>query len=106
MFVQLNRIAKDEVKVKSVSNKLCQDDKVSLLMARWRFPSLTLHGIQGAYGGEGVKTIIPAKVAGKFSIRLVPEQDPDSIHLVVKEHLEREFAKVRSLTYNFLTICL
>ena len=96
-----SNITKDEAKVKNISNKLCQDDKVSLLMARWRFPSLTLHGIQGAYSGEGVKTIIPAKVQGKFSIRLVPHQEPDKIHRVVKEHLEREFAKVRSIAYRF-----
>lgn len=49
------------------------------LMARWRFPSLSLHGIEGAFYASGAKTVIPAKVIGKFSIRTVPNQDPDLI---------------------------
>ena len=47
------------------------DDKVALLMGRMRMPSLSLHGIQGAFDGPGSKTIIPASVTGKFSIRSV-----------------------------------
>lgn len=39
-------------------------------MGRMRYPSLSLHGIEGAFHGVGAKTVIPAKVAGKFSIRL------------------------------------
>ena len=88
---------KEECKVKSVSNKLLQKDKQSLLMARWRFPTLSLHGIEGAFSGTGAKTVIPAKVIGKFSLRLVPDQKPEQIEKVVKAHLEREFAKVRML---------
>ena len=40
-------------------------------MGRMRHPSLSLHGIEGAFSGPGGKTVIPAKVTGKFSIRLV-----------------------------------
>lgn len=45
------------------------DDPAELLMGRMRYPSLSLHGIEGAYSGPGVKTVIPAKVTAKFSIR-------------------------------------
>ena len=45
------------------------DDKVTLLMNRMRYPCLSLHGIEGAWSGEGPKTIIPSHVKGKFSIR-------------------------------------
>ena len=38
-------------------------------MGRMRQPSLSLHGIEGAFHGVGGKTVIPAKVGGKFSIR-------------------------------------
>ena len=34
-----------------------------------RQPSLSIHGIEGAFYGSGAKTVIPAKVTGKFSIR-------------------------------------
>ena len=42
-----------------------------LLMGRMRNPSLSLHGIEGAFSDPGAKTVIPAKVSGKFSIRYV-----------------------------------
>lgn len=45
-------------------------------MHRWRYPSLSLHGIEGAFSEAGAKTVIPHKVNGKFSIRLVPDMDP------------------------------
>ena len=49
-------------------------DKINTLMSRWRNPSLSLHGIQGAFSDPGAKTVIPRKVTGKFSIRIVPNQ--------------------------------
>lgn len=85
---------KEESKVQSVSDKLLHSDKKSLLMHRWRYPTLSLHGIEGAFHGPGAKTVIPSKVIGKFSLRLVPEQKPSQIELVVKKHIEAEFAKV------------
>ena len=45
------------------------DDKTQVLMGRMRQPSLSIHGIEGAFYGSGAKTVIPAKVTGKFSIR-------------------------------------
>ena len=47
------------------------EDKAAVLMGRMRHPSLSLHGIEGAFYGPGAKTVIPASVSGKFSIRLV-----------------------------------
>jgi Cys-Gly metallodipeptidase DUG1 len=44
-------------------------DKAAVLMGRMRQPSLSLHGIQGAFSEAGGKTVIPAKIGGKFSIR-------------------------------------
>ena len=37
-------------------------DKIKTLMSRWRYPSLSLHGIQGAFSDPGAKTVIPRKV--------------------------------------------
>lgn len=45
------------------------DNKVDVLMGRMRFPSLSIHGIEGAASGPEEKTVIPASVTGKFSIR-------------------------------------
>mmetsp|Transcript_12211 Transcript_12211/g.29096 ORF Transcript_12211/g.29096 Transcript_12211/m.29096 type:complete len:513 (+) Transcript_12211:77-1615(+) len=87
---------KEENKVKSVSDKLLYDNKKDLLMHRWRYPTLSLHGIEGAFSGKGAKTVIPAGVKGKFSLRLVPDQDPKHIEKCVTTHLETEFAKLQS----------
>jgi Cys-Gly metallodipeptidase DUG1 len=65
-------------------------------MARWRFPSLSLHGIEGAFYSAGAKTVIPAKVVGKFSIRSVPNQEPAVIRQLVIDHIQSEFAKLGS----------
>ncbi|KAJ8298594.1 hypothetical protein KUTeg_022654 [Tegillarca granosa] len=69
--------------------KLIHSDKANTLMHRWRYPSLSIHGIEGAFSGTGAKTVIPRKVIGKFSIRLVPNQTPDEIEKHVKEHINK-----------------
>jgi len=85
---------KDEVKI--FSEKLLFDNKKDILLHRWRYPTLSLHGIEGAFSGPGAKTVIPAKVTGKFSLRLVPHQDPQKIEALVKDHIEKEFQKLNS----------
>ena len=46
-------------------------------------------GIEGAFSGSGAKTVIPRKVIGKFSIRLVPNQEPDVIEKQVRDYVEK-----------------
>lgn len=67
-----------------------------------RYPSLSLHGIEGAFSAPGAKTVIPAKVQGKYSIRLVPNLLPEQVAELCKGYLESEFAKLGSK--NTLTI--
>jgi nonspecific dipeptidase len=69
--------------------RLSKDGKAKVLQHRWRFPSLSIHGIQGAWDGPGAKTVIPHKITGKFSIRLVPNQEPGEIERLVKEHIAK-----------------
>jgi len=87
---------KESCKVKDVSDELLHKEKIDLLMSRWRYPSLSIHGIEGAFADKGAKTVIPAKVIGKFSIRLVPEQEPKRIEELVKMHVQKEFEKLKS----------
>ena len=70
--------------------------KERTLMARWRYPSLSIHGVEGAFSAPGAKTVIPAKVVGKFSIRTVPNMDSATVTSLVKTHLQSEFAKLAS----------
>lgn len=71
-------------------------DKERTLMARWRYPSLSLHGIEGAFAASGAKTVIPAKVIGKFSIRTVPNMESDKVDSHVFKYVKEEFAKLGS----------
>lgn len=79
-----------------------KDDIADTLMSRWRFPSLSIHGIQGAFSEGGAKTVIPAKVQGKFSIRTVPDMQPEQIEQLAIEFLKKEFAALGSK--NTITI--
>lgn len=42
-------------------------------------PTLDVNGIIGGYTEEGRKTVLPARVHAKISMRLVPDQDPSEI---------------------------
>ncbi|KAG5887433.1 hypothetical protein JTB14_024632 [Gonioctena quinquepunctata] len=66
-------------------------DKEQILMHRWRYPSLSLHGIEGAFSESGQKTVIPKKVIGKFSIRIVPNQKPEQIEKYVVEYVQKKW---------------
>ncbi|PAV76688.1 hypothetical protein WR25_22214 [Diploscapter pachys] len=66
---------------------LVKQSKEELLMNRWRLPCLSLHGIEGAFSSAGAKTCIPAKVIGKFSIRIVPNMTHQEVDKIVVDHL-------------------
>ena len=72
------------------------EDKERTLMARWRYPSLSVHGIEGAFSAPGAKTVIPAKVIGKFSIRTVPDMEIEKVNEVVYKHVKEKFAELGS----------
>ncbi|KAJ1654488.1 hypothetical protein IWQ61_005588 [Dispira simplex] len=67
-----------------------------VLMHRWRYPSLSLHGIEGAFYSPGEKTVIPANPIGKFSIRTVPNMDSDKVTELVCDYVKSEFKKLGS----------
>ncbi|KAM4705931.1 beta-Ala-His dipeptidase-like [Rhinophrynus dorsalis] len=86
----------DELQADTGFKQFLYDTKEELLMHRWRYPSLSIHGIEGAFSGTGTKTVIPAKVIGKFSIRQVPNMDPSVVEKQVTDYLESKFAERKS----------
>ncbi len=52
-------------------------------------PTLDLCGLWGGFQGNGQKTIIPAEAHAKINCRLVPEQDPDRVFALLRDHIAR-----------------
>lgn len=78
------------------SQTVLHDNVKSALQARWRYPSLSIHGVEGAFYQPGAKTVIPAKVSGKFSIRTVPNIEPRKLDELVFDHVKKAFAELNS----------
>ncbi|XP_006874605.1 PREDICTED: beta-Ala-His dipeptidase [Chrysochloris asiatica] len=76
--------------------KFLFDTKEEILMHLWRYPSLSIHGIEGAFDEPGAKTVIPGRVVGKFSIRLVPHMNASMVEKQVKQYLEDTFSRRNS----------
>lgn len=52
-------------------------------------PTLDVNGMWGGYIGEGAKTVLPAKAFAKISMRLVPNQDSETITKLFTKHFEK-----------------
>lgn len=53
------------------------------------WPTFTINGFHGGYGGPGSKTVLPHEVGVKCDIRLVEAQTVESVAAKVKAHVER-----------------
>lgn len=53
------------------------------------WPTLTINGIHGGYGGRGSKTVLPHAAVAKCDIRLVANQRAQDVFEKVKAHVER-----------------
>jgi acetylornithine deacetylase/succinyl-diaminopimelate desuccinylase-like protein len=52
-------------------------------------PTCTICGIESGYTGQGQKTVLPARARAKVSFRLVPNQEPDKVAHLLRQHLDR-----------------
>lgn len=51
-------------------------------------PTLDVNGMWGGYIGEGAKTVLPSKAYAKISMRLVPNQDSETITKLFQTYFE------------------
>jgi acetylornithine deacetylase/succinyl-diaminopimelate desuccinylase-like protein len=63
------------------------EESFSTLERVWARPTLEINGIWGGFTGEGSKTVLPSRASAKISCRLVPNQDPDRIAVLLEERL-------------------
>jgi acetylornithine deacetylase/succinyl-diaminopimelate desuccinylase-like protein len=52
-------------------------------------PGLAVAGIEAGYTGPGMKAVIPSTATAKLEIRIVPDQEPDTVVTQLREHLDR-----------------
>lgn len=72
------------------------ENPTDIIMHRWRYPSLSIHGINGADPSDDSGTTILNKVTGAFSIRTVPRMDSDTVNKKVTDYRQEEFKKLGS----------
>ncbi len=64
------------------------------------WPTLTINGIHGGYGGPGSKTVLPHEAIAKCDIRLVEAQTAEEILAKVKAHVQRHAPEVSVTSYG------
>ena len=64
----------------------------------WGRPTFEVNGLLSGFTGEGAKTVIPAVAMAKVSMRLVPDQDPDTIAGLFETYLRKITPKTVELT--------
>jgi acetylornithine deacetylase/succinyl-diaminopimelate desuccinylase-like protein len=69
--------------------KLFGESGYSVLERVWARPTFEVNGLLSGFTGEGSKTVIPAKAMAKVSMRLVPDQDPDTIGDLFEAYLRK-----------------
>jgi acetylornithine deacetylase/succinyl-diaminopimelate desuccinylase-like protein len=63
------------------------DSKADLLRRFLFEPTVNISGIQTGYVGGSYKTILPRKASAHIDIRLTPNEDPQQVLQVIKDHL-------------------
>uniref|UniRef100_A0A7S2ZT43 Peptidase M20 dimerisation domain-containing protein n=1 Tax=Rhodosorus marinus TaxID=101924 RepID=A0A7S2ZT43_9RHOD len=68
--------------------------KENVLMRKWRFPTLSVHGIK--ISSDYKATCIPATCTARFSIRTVPEMESGAVKIAIEKHLKTVFDNLDS----------
>ena len=53
------------------------------------YPTLTINGLHGGYGGPGMKTVLPHEAFAKCDVRLVERQTPAEVLAKIAAHVRR-----------------
>jgi di- and tripeptidase len=95
LFTELAAYAKTHV-----PGELDDMAKAQMLMAKWRFPTLTVHNIE--VSGPSSNTVIPRSCKALVSMRIVPDQDLNDVINKFQRYIKRVFVELQST--NTLTI--
>ena len=68
----------------------------------WLRPTLEVVGLTSGFGGEGIKTIVPASARAKLAARLVPGQRPKEVLALLEAHITRNHPPACNVTVREL----
>jgi acetylornithine deacetylase/succinyl-diaminopimelate desuccinylase-like protein len=71
--------------------RLFGEEGYTTLERKWARPTFDVNGLLSGFTGQGAKTVLPAVARAKFSMRLVPKQDPVKVAKLASDFL-REVA--------------
>ena len=69
--------------------KLQGETGYTTLERTWARPTLEVNGLLSGFTGEGAKTVLPAVAMAKISMRLVPNQHPDTIARLFDDYVRK-----------------
>lgn len=69
-------------------------DPAEVMRRIWAAPTFEVHGLAGGYVGPGVKMVVPGYAELKVSMRLVPDQRPETIFRLLKRFVADRNPKV------------
>jgi acetylornithine deacetylase/succinyl-diaminopimelate desuccinylase-like protein len=68
--------------------KVTGETGYTTLERTWARPTFEVNGLLSGFTGEGAKTVLPAVAMAKVSMRLVPNQHPDTIAELFEAHVK------------------
>jgi acetylornithine deacetylase/succinyl-diaminopimelate desuccinylase-like protein len=77
--------------------KLFGESGYTTLERTWARPTFEVNGLLSGFTGEGAKTVLPAVAMAKVSMRLVPNQTPDTIARLFEEYVKKVTPKTVEL---------
>ena len=77
--------------------KLFGESGYTTLERTWARPTFEVNGLLSGFTGEGAKTVLPAVAMAKVSMRLVPNQSPDTIARLFEEYVKKVTPKTVEL---------
>jgi acetylornithine deacetylase/succinyl-diaminopimelate desuccinylase-like protein len=78
----------DEILMKETGANAAFGEKGFTTLERmWARPTCDVNGLASGYGGEGAKTVLPAKALAKVSMRIVPNQNPEKIAAAFQKYV-------------------
>ena len=78
--------------------KLFGEAEYTTLERTWARPTFEVNGLLSGFTGEGAKTVLPAVAMAKVSMRLVPNQDPNTIAGLFEAYVKKLAPKTVELT--------